>query len=61
MTETDKRAQIKAFLAEADAKIEAARSLAAAEGIDNVYWDGPTYGMGGWITSGEWAASSNSC
>ena len=26
-----------------------------------VNWSGPAYGMGGWVESGEWNASSVSC
>lgn len=60
MAEKDKQAQIEALLAEADAKLEEARQLADDAEI-YVSWSGPTYGMGGWIESGEWQASSYSC
>lgn len=57
---SDKRDEINALLSEAAAALEKARELAASTN-DSFYFEGPTYGMGGWIESGEWQASSHSC
>lgn len=56
--EKDRHAQIAALLESASKQLEEARVLA---GDDTYHWSGPTYGMGGWIESGEWQASSGSC
>jgi hypothetical protein len=56
----EKQDQIKKLLSEAQAKLDEAAKL--AQGVDgHFYFDGGTYGMGGWIESGQWQASSNSC
>jgi hypothetical protein len=56
----EKQEQINKLLTEAQAKLDEAAKLTV--GVDGYFrFDGGTYGMGGWIESGEWQASSNSC
>ncbi|WEM34378.1 hypothetical protein [Xanthomonas phage X1] len=56
--EKERHQKIAALLDSASKQLEEARQLA---GNDTYHWSGPTYGMGGWIESGEWQASSHSC
>lgn len=56
--EKAKHDEIVELLNEASIALNKARDLA---GDTRYYWEGPAYGMGGWIASGEWEASSHGC
>jgi hypothetical protein len=60
MSNNKNHEEITRLLEEAAANLQKAKYL-AEEDNKSYYWEGPTYGMGGWISSGEWEASSHSC
>ena len=56
----EKELKIRALIEEADACLAEAAELAEGAG-GSFYFEGPDYGMGGWLRNGAWEASSQSC
>ena len=54
--EKERHDEIVKLLDLASASLEKARKMA---GDDSYYWEGPGYGMGGWIMYGDWTSSNN--
>lgn len=52
--------RIAEILAQVEALLAEAAKVADDAGV-TFYWDGPTYGMGGWYESNEWQSSNSSC
>ena len=48
------------LLEQADEILNQVLAIASEHDLE-VSWNGPTYGAGVWVSSGEWQASSNSC
>lgn len=66
-TEKQKMDQIRNLISKAENLLEEARSLSVNlepdkyGGKPSFTFNGPAYGMGGWVGNGEWQASSESC